>query len=96
MLERPPEVVIPHIWSGVVEYGPRKWPSISAALETHLKMLTNANAPVASMKDSGVLSGRGGGESSLSQQSGLKFRGQMRSKVNGWPRRKRRSESVLP
>lgn len=41
-------------------------------LETHLWILTNANAPVASMKDSGVLSGRGGGESSLSQQSGLK------------------------
>lgn len=34
--------------------------------------VTNANAPVASMKDSGVLAGRGGGESSLSQQSGLK------------------------
>lgn len=30
------------------------------------------NAPVARMKDSGVLAGRGGGDSSLSQQSGLK------------------------
>lgn len=34
--------------------------------------VTDADAPVASMKDSGVLTGSGGGESSLSQQSGLK------------------------
>lgn len=33
---------------------------------------THADAPVANMKDSGVLAGSGGGESSLSQQSGLK------------------------
>lgn len=46
--------------------------STSESTATGNTPVTNANAPVASMKDSGVLAGRGGGDSSLSQQSGLK------------------------
>lgn len=73
------------MYPGGEPVNPQRW-------KTHLWILTNANAPVASMKDSGVLAGRGGGESSLSQQSGLK-RSEVRweaTLITGTPRRETR------
>lgn len=65
-------LIHPASWPAITKHTRGCIPEVIQQLETHLWILTNANAPVASMKDSGVLAGRGGGESSLSQQSGLK------------------------